>query len=70
MRLVSGTRPTEGRVEVCLDQRWGTVCDDSFDSGDASIVCRELGYSKNSEIPDRNLKCVWIHYYLNYYFAK
>ncbi len=34
-----------GRVELCLSRRYGTICDDFWDSHDASVVCRQLGFS-------------------------
>lgn len=44
IRLVSGRVEREGRVEICVKGIWGTICDNSWDVHDASVVCRQLGY--------------------------
>ena len=34
-----------GRVEVCLGGRYGTICDERWNKGVASVICRQLGFS-------------------------
>ena len=45
LRGTSVSSSREGRVEMCLDKVWGTICDDGWDTFDARVVCTQLGYS-------------------------
>ena len=49
VRLSNGTqlvqgRLLNGRVEVCMNGRWGSVCDDHWDAVDAGVVCEQQGF--------------------------
>ena len=45
LRLVNGANQYEGRVEICFNNIWGTICDGFWSTNDANVVCRQLGYS-------------------------
>ena len=45
IRLIGGSTVNEGRVEVCMNNTWGTVCDDFWGTFDATVACRQLGFS-------------------------
>ena len=47
IRLQGGTS-TQGRVEICYNNIWGTVCDDFWGTIDAVVACRQLGIPNSS----------------------
>jgi deleted-in-malignant-brain-tumors protein 1 len=45
IRLADGPYDSDGRLEICFDQRYGAICDNGFGSTEAAIACRQLGYN-------------------------
>ena len=47
VRLVGGVSMIAGRLEICVDNHWGSVCNDGFDANAAAVVCRQLGFQES-----------------------
>lgn len=64
IRLLGGKTEHEGRLQVMVDGRWGTVCDYGWTIIDAALVCHQLGLALNpidwrlerSEIPGAGMQ--------------
>lgn len=50
LRLVAGATPNEGRLEIQIDGVFGTICDDGFDIEEATVACRQLGFSAGTGV--------------------
>ncbi|KAL4219778.1 hypothetical protein ACF0H5_020191 [Mactra antiquata] len=77
IRLVDGSGPYQGRVELRVKGIWGTICSDLFDINDAEVLCRMLNLSatwyddnawygrRNGPIFATNLRCNGYETHLN-----
>ncbi|XP_072020643.1 scavenger receptor cysteine-rich type 1 protein M160-like [Amphiura filiformis] len=62
IRLVGGSGPYEGRLEVFNAEEWGTVCVDDFKSwgqAEADAVCHQLGYHPGPQ--DKRSLIIGVH---------
>ena len=56
VRLRDGSTPNQGRVEICMNGVWGTVCNRYWSSySNAEVVCRQLGYTTSGKCPSPSL---------------
>ena len=66
VRLVNGDNQYEGRVEVCINNGWQTICDNSWSSNDAIVICKQLGYAYSGcklYNNDSELHLIIVNYY-------
>ncbi|KAK8742142.1 hypothetical protein OTU49_002138, partial [Cherax quadricarinatus] len=59
VRLVNGSGPHEGRVEVRVFGRWGPVCDDMWGVSDGDVVCQQLGFTTGAKEVFQNSRFGW-----------
>ena len=50
IRLSNGADSREGRVEICLNGYWGTVCSTGWNERDALVACTQAGYHTLSKL--------------------
>ncbi|XP_048585018.1 lysyl oxidase homolog 2A-like isoform X2 [Nematostella vectensis] len=55
MRLAGGYNRFEGRVEIFMNNRWGTVCGDTWEMDEATVVCRQQGVGFAKEAVTSNI---------------
>ena len=47
---MGGATPYEGMLEICLGNRFGTICDDlAWGDSEARVVCRQLGFEAEGD---------------------
>lgn len=42
----------EGRVDVCVNGLWTTVCGNGWDVNDATVICRSIGFNSTGSMND------------------
>ena len=47
---MEGEFESEGRLEVCFGQRWGTISGDGWTEVNSQVVCKDLGYNFDTGI--------------------
>ncbi|XP_072396976.1 protein bark beetle isoform X1 [Diabrotica undecimpunctata] len=49
IRLLGGNSETEGRLQLKINNEWGTVCNYGWTIENAALVCQQLGYVLNPD---------------------
>ena len=66
VRLVNGLVESEGRLEVCINQVWGTVCGRRWSYQDSSVACRQLGHQALGTVIVLITNIICVSFHLNF----
>lgn len=50
--LLDGATEMEGRIEICINNSYGSICNNRWDVLDATVACKQLEFSSISKISD------------------
>jgi hypothetical protein len=64
IRLQGAGTALSGRVEICLNSVWGTVCDNSWGTTDAQVACRQLGFGSTGYLLQEVISLVVLEVYV------
>ena len=49
LRLQNGSSVREGRVEICVNRAWGTICNHNYGITDAQTICSQQTFSREGQ---------------------
>ena len=58
IRLAGSSQPGRGRIEILVNNQWGTICDAFWGLADAEIACLDLGYDGALQATRGGCKCI------------
>ena len=59
VRLVGMNNSTEGLVQVCYHNEWGSICSSRFGTREARVICRQIGFPTTGKHYVHNMCVLW-----------
>lgn len=58
VRLVDGQKMSKGRVEICADGHWASICNTNWGLVETEIVCKQRGLPVSGEQTDKTRQLI------------